>query len=169
MSVRVLMPQFLALGEGYAGRGPDHPDAANPALRPVAEAFLAKHPALLRDPSYVEFLRTCAGASLIIYDQGGDEVWFAFLIGLDGFGGQVVPFTEEGYGVDPDGFLCVAQLFHQRSRVGLDFGYYVDGTGEAGLHRIVYREGRTWRGWYCESFVHWLGRFVRAGEAIFSE
>jgi hypothetical protein len=169
MSVRELVPRFLALGEGYAGRGPDHPDTANPALGAVAEALLAKHPVLLRDPSYVEFLRTYAGASVSVYDPDGDELWFAFLIGLDGFGGKVVPFTEEGYGVDADGFLCVAQLYHQRSRVELDFGYYVAGAGEAGIHRIAERDGRSAQGWYCESFVEWLGRFVRAGEAIFSE
>ena len=169
MTVRELMPRFMALGEGYAGRGPDHPEAANTALELVAEAFFAKYPVLLHDPSYVEFLRTYAGASVSVYDRDGDEVWCAFLIGLDGFCGQVVPFTEEGYGVDADGFLCVAQLYHQRSRVELDFGYYVSDTGEAGLHRIAHCDGRSSRGWYCESFAEWLERFVRANEAIFSE
>ena len=169
MTLREFMPRFLDLGEGFAGRGPDHPDAANPALRPVAEAFFTKHPMLLRDPTYVEFLQTYAGASVSVYDRNGDELWFAFLIGLDGFGGEVVPFTEEGYGVDTDGFLCVAQLYHPRLRVELDFGYYVTGTGEAGFHRIVDRDGRASRGWYCESFVEWLERFIDSGEAIFSE
>jgi len=169
MTLRELMPRFLALGEGYAGCGPNHSDAPIPALGPVAEALFAKHPALLGDLGYVEFLRTYAGAWVSVYDQDGDELWFAFLIGIDGFGGKVVPFTEEGYGVDADGFLCVAQLYHQRSRVELDFGYYVDGTGEAGLHRIADRNGRSSRRWYCESFVAWLETFVQAGEAIFSE
>src|SRR4051812_49032431 len=108
MTVRELMPRFLALGEGYAGRGPDHPGGADPALRAAAEAFFAAYPALLRDPSYVEFLRTHAGASVSVCDREGSELWCAFLIGLDSFGGEVVPFTEEGYGPDADGFLCVA-------------------------------------------------------------
>jgi hypothetical protein len=71
--------------------------------------------------------------------------------------------------MDPDGFLCVAQLFHQHLRIELDFGYYVAGTGGPGLHCLADRDGRSSRGWYCASFTEWLERFVQAGEAIFNE
>jgi hypothetical protein len=169
MKLPELMHRFLALGQGYAGRGPDHPEAPNPDLRPLVESFFAQHRALLRDPTYVEFLRTYAGATVTVSDPEGDEVWFAFLMGLCSDGGEIVPFTEEGYGADEEGFLCVAKLYHQRRRVELDFAYAVTGVLQPGLHRIVNRDGRESRGWYCHSFAEWLAHFVQAGEAIFSE
>jgi hypothetical protein len=61
-------------------------------------------------------------------------------------------------------------LFHQVSKVDIEFGYYVGAGGPGGSHRTVFREdgGKT-RSWYCESFAEWLRRFVERGEAIFGE
>jgi len=169
MTVRDLMPRFLALGEGHAGCGPDHPDTPAPKLLSRVEAFLAEHPALLGDPSYVEFLRTYAAASISVPDED-DERWVAWLPGLIEDDWELIPFTLEGYEVDPDGFFMVAQLFHQVSKVNLELGYYVAAGGPSGLYRSVDRaDGSKTRGWYCESFVAWLRRFVELGEAVFEE
>jgi hypothetical protein len=169
MTVRDLIPQLLALGEGHAGCGPDHPDTPAPQLLSRLEAFLAEHPGLRRDRSYVEFLRTYAGASLEVPDQY-DTRWFAFLPSLIEGDPELVPFTEEGYRVDPDGYLCVAQLFHQVSKVQLEFGYYVAAEGPSGLYRtILPPDGSKARDWYRASFAEWLERFVELGEAIFEE
>jgi len=175
MTVRELMPRFLALGEGHAGCGPNHPDTPAPKLLPQIEAFFAKQPALLRDPSYVEFLQTYAAASLSIPDED-DERWVCFLPGLIEDHWALVPFTTEGYGVDADGFLMVAQLFHQESKDELEFGYYVAGPDRPGLYRIAMRgpidevgQRSKELGWYCPSFAEWLQRFVDLGEAIFQE
>ena len=132
------------------------------------ELLFAKYPRLLDDESYRDFLKTYAGASVTVNDKEESDGWFAFLIGLDDFGGKVVPFTEEGYNVDDDGFLCIAQLYHQLTQVELNFGYYVSGAKRPGLHRILYIHGHEeLRGWYCETFVEWLEKFVRIGESIF--
>src|SRR5438270_13552281 len=121
MALRELMARFLTIGEAFAGGGPDHP---RPDLEPRVEAFLHKSPRLLRDPGYVEFLRTYGGASLSFPDEGNEQ-WVVMLPSLIEGDARLVPFTAEGYGVDPDGFLLVAQLFHQVSQVELEFGYHV--------------------------------------------
>ena len=46
----------------------------HPKFQAQVEAFLKKYPTLLRDPSYVEFLRTYGGASLS-FPEEGDEQW----------------------------------------------------------------------------------------------
>jgi hypothetical protein len=43
------------------------------------------------------------------------------------------------YGVDPDGFMIVANLFHQVSKDELEFGYHFSGPDRPGLHRRMHR------------------------------
>jgi hypothetical protein len=175
MTVRDLMPKFLALGEGHAGRGPEHPSSPVPQLRDRVEAFLAAHPALLGDLSYAEFLRIYGAASLSVPAED-DERWVCLLPGIIDDHWAFVPFSLEGFGVDSDGFLMVAQLFHQVSKIDLEFGYYTSGLDRPGMHRIA-KFGSTnragpsseKRGWYCHSFVEWLHRFVGLGEAMFDD
>jgi hypothetical protein len=169
MTIRELMPRFLALGEAHAGRGPDHPDRPDPALRDRTDAFLAEHPALLNDPSYIEFLRLYSGATLV-YPSEAEEDWVVFLPGLIEGDPDLVPFSTEGYGVGPDGFLMVAQMFYQPAARGeLEFGYYMAAGQRPGLHRIAWRGERQSRGWYAESFAAWLQHFLELREALFGE
>lgn len=160
-----LMERFLAFGEGATGLGPLGP---SPDERDCAERFLAAHPGLAADPTYTEFLLRYGGAS-VSHPAQDNERWVALLPGPVVDNRAVVPFTEEGYGVGKDGFLVVAQLFHQESWAELLFGYYLAGDHQPGLHRIDCRGEAELRGWYCGSFAEWLRRFVERGEAIFGE
>ncbi len=169
MTIRELAPQFLAIGEAYAGCGPDHPNTPNPKLRDRTEAFLAEHPALFDDPSYVEFLRLFSGA-MVVYPSQGDEDWVVCLPGLVEVDPDLVPFTTEGYGVGSDGFLMVVQMFYQpASRGELHFGYYMTAGQRPGLHRIVRRGETESRAWYAASFAAWLQRFLELREAMLDE
>jgi hypothetical protein len=127
------MERFLAFGEGATGFDPLAPSTND---RNRADQFLAAHPGLTADPSYVEFLRQYGGASVSHTSQHVEQ-WVALLPGPVADNRDVVPFTAEGYGVGEDGFLMVAQLFHQESRAELMFGYYLAGKRQPGLHRIV--------------------------------
>jgi hypothetical protein len=169
MTVRELMPQFLALGEAHAGCGPNHPDTPNPALRNRTDAFLVEHPALFDDPSYVDFLRLYSGATLL-YPSEAEEDWVVFLPGLNEDDPDLVPFTTEGYGVGPDGLLMVAQMFYQPAARGeLQFGYYMTGGQRPGLHRIARRGETESRCWYAVSFAAWLQHFLKLRDGMFEE
>jgi hypothetical protein len=177
VALREMMARFLTIGEAFAGHGPGHPDAPNNDSYTRIQVFLKRYPRLLRDSGYIEFLWNYCGASLHYpAEMEGAEQWVAWLPGLIQGDRHFIPFTEEGYGVDPDGFLMVAQLFHQVAKLELQFGYYVSGEDRPGLHLIAYRgpvqdshRRDAARHWYCESFADWLGRFLDLQERIFEE
>jgi hypothetical protein len=177
VALREMMNRFLTIGEAFAGHGPGHPDTPNNDSYSRIQAFLKRFPRLLRDQGYVEFLWNYCGASLYYPEEmEGAEQWVTWLPGLIQGDRRFIPFTEQGYVGDPDGFLMVAQLIHQVSKVELQFGYYVAGEDRPGLHRMIYRgsvheshRGEATRDWYCDSFAVWLGRFLELQERIFED
>jgi hypothetical protein len=177
VALREMMARFLTIGEAFAGHGPGHPDAPNNDSYTRIQVFLKRHPRLLRDSGYIEFLWNYCGASLYYpAEMEGAEQWVACLPGLIQGDRHFIPFTEEGYGVDPEGFLIVAQLFHQVAKLELQFGYFVSGEDRPGLYRNTYRgpvqesdRREAARCRYCDSFAEWLGRFLKLRERIFEE
>lgn len=164
MDLHEVMKAVQTLGYTRIGKGPKHPEG-DPQVQAEIDEFLALHPQVKRDQSFVDFFEYYSAIAIAWPNEALDLIVYGFSPDIT----LEIAHPDERLD-DENGFFRFAEIIvkpepYGKESIGSTYAFDTTGQRRSGIYQSTKASGihRRWPPeyeWYCETFIEWLRRVV---------